>query len=237
MVMYRYGKPQKEKYYRAALISFFIVVVLMSLFYSFFISRSSGSEEINNNNTPLITKVDSRGNRTITINEPTFTLDLPGQWQETSRNPDPHYQSIQWNIISNKSVARWFRVYVDKIPKDFAVNYLLPISASKGGIMSGQQSDNCTTFTQGANSDISHDVATPISEQSLPAKWQHVNFLCDNTHVSHQVVGTGSIEGINTLAIDGPRHGKHNYFFVYEDDNYHADFSVLTTILNTFKAK
>jgi hypothetical protein len=234
--MYRVGKPVRKNNRKAWLGIVLIVALLLAATYFIFIKNTSKKAEVSNNNSPLITNVTGDGRTSVTVNEPLFTLDLPGKWKETSRDSTPTYHSIQWNY-TDKSANRWFRVYTDTIPADYAVNYLLPVTAEDNRLGVGQISDNCVTFTQGANSNMGRDVSTPASKEALPAKWQKVNFLCDNSHVTHQVVGTGSTQGGNAITVKGPNKGKHQYFFLYEDDNYHPDYSIFSDILNSFEAK
>jgi hypothetical protein len=233
--MYKLGNPTKRRIYRAWLGIVLIVTALVGAFY-FLIVRQS-HQTVRNNNSPLITKVGNDGQISLTIKEPLFTMQLPGQWKETSRDSNPRYQTIQWNYNTKDAANRWVRIYIDSIPADFAINYLLPVKPNDKGISVGQISDNCVTFTQGATVGTNRDVSTPISREALPARWQGTSFMCDNSHVSHQVVGTGSDEGNNMVSITGSEHGKHKYFFVYEDDNYHPDYSIFMNILESFRAK
>ncbi len=235
MLMYRYGKAIKRHNFNVLLAIALLVLAVVAGIYFLFIKNSPKTTISNNKSTT--TNISSNNQASVTINEPLFTLTLPGQWKETARDSDPHYQSIQWNFVSKKAAGRWVRIYTDTIPANFALNYLQPVTAVNDGLSPGQPSDNCVTFTQGATPGTNRDVSVPNSQAALPARWQGVSFMCDNSHVSHQVAGTGSTEGKNTLTVSGSARGPHKYFFVYEDDAYHPDYSVFMNVLESFKAK
>ena len=213
-----------------------IVLMVVGVIYFLFIKNIQNKTTISNNKA-TVTKIDNDNKPSVTINEPLFTFELPGQWKETARDSDPRYHSIQWNYVSKNASGRWVRLYIDTIPASFAVNYLQPVTAFDNGLNIGQLSDNCVTFTQGATPNTSRDISVPNSQAALPARWQKVSFMCDNSHVSHQVVGTGSTEGNNVVTVTGSQNGPHKYFFVYEDDAYHPDYSIFTDALESFKAK
>jgi hypothetical protein len=235
--MYKLGKPLRKTSYKIWLSIVLIVAVVTAVFYFAFVTGSNKGADLKNNNTPLVTRVgDGKSNSTI-VNEPLFTMNLIGSWKETSRNSDPAYKTIQWNDAAKNSGGRWVRIYVDTIPADLALNYLLPVAAYEDGLSIGPMSENCASFTQGATSSTDRDVSVPISQESLPARWQAVSFMCENSHVSHQLVGTGSSEGSNAVTVTGKEHGKHKYFFLYNDANYHPDYTIFTEILDSFKAK
>ncbi len=234
--MYKLGKPVHRTSVKAWL---FIALLMGAVTFGFYFALiiRNDKTEIKNNNAPLITRVGGDSSNSITINEPLFTLQLKGLWKESSRDTDPNYHTIQWNYTGKDSTGRWIRIYVDTIPKDQAFNYLQPVTANQDVLSIGQMSENCATFTQGATPNVSRDVSVPNSQASLSARWQGVTFMCDNSHVSHQLVGTGSTDGNNAVSVTGKEHGKHQYFFLYNDDNYHADYSVFVDTLNTFRAK
>jgi hypothetical protein len=233
--MYRDGKPIRKHTLKPIIVITIVVVVLLCFIYLIFV-KDTGSNTKLTNGDALLTKVNNKGQISVTVNEPYFTMELPGTWNESSRDSDPNYQSIQWNTTDSKSGNRWVRIYIDSIPSDFAVNYLLPVTANNNKLEPGQISDNCVTFTRGANQS-NKDVSTPIGKESLPALWQKVSFRCDNTHTTHQVVGTGSTEGRNAVTVTGQKHGTHKYFIIFRDDNIRPDYTILTSIIESFQAK
>ncbi len=236
MLMYKHGRAVRRINYLAGITITASVLALSGGIYFFFISKSKTSNATSNQ-TPLVTKHEATAGVSLTVSEPLFSMQLPGQWKESARDNDPSFHSIQWNYTGGKSSDKWVRIYMDTIPTTMAFNYLLPVVPSEGGGLSpGQISDNCVNFTQGANP-ANRDASTPIASESLTARWQQVTFPCDNTHTSHQVVGTGSTEGGNVVTVTGPTRGSHKYFFMFKDDNYHPDYSLFSSVLSSFKAK
>jgi hypothetical protein len=234
--MYKHGRPLRIHHLKALLVITAVIFAIAGGIY-FLVIKSASTKTVIKNSGAFNTKIAATNQSSITINEPLFTLDLPGHWRETARDNDPHYQSIQWNDVSKNAAGRWVRVYTDSIPDNFALNFLQPVISKGNALGIGQMSDNCVTFTQGATPNADRDVSVPASQATLPARWQGVSFLCDNSHVSHQVVGTGSAEGNNQVTLNGPEHGQHKFFLVYEDDSYHADYSIFTDVLTSFRAK
>lgn len=234
--MYKHGKPIKRVKFTVGLIIVAAVILAVGGGYLFLIKKTQVTE-IKNSDKPLESNIAGASKDALDVDEPLFKMSLPGQWKETARNPDASYRSIQWNYVGKDSTGRWLRLYVDTIPASFAVNYLLPVSAQDNRLSVGDVSDNCVTFTQGATADTNRDVPTSISKETLPARWQQVSFTCDNSHVSHQVVGTGSSEAGNAATIVGSQGGKHRYFFVYNDANYKPNYSIFINILGSFEAK
>lgn len=235
--MYKLGRPAYRRFsYVAAGTALVVIVVLLATGYWFVIHKAPKSN-YQNSNSPLHTHVSASQAQSLKVDQPFFNLSLPGPWQETSAHADGDYNSLQWNYTDKQSGNRWFRVYVDTIPQKLAVNYMLPLTVAGNQLQPGQISDNCTTFTQNATGNTSHDVSTPISQGTIEARWQGVDFICDNSHVSHQVAGAASTDGLNKVTLSGPSAGAHSYYFVYEDDNYKPDYSIFSSILSSFRAK
>jgi hypothetical protein len=237
--MYQIGLPAKTKrpkklYIIETLAIFILVAGVVSVIYWFAVGKSGSAAVLVNDTKPRITQVKA-SDTTTDIDEATFTLGLPGRWKEMDRDIDTHYHSITWSNISRGGVGRWLRVYIDTIPADYASNYVVPVTAAGNSMAVSQQSDNCVTFTPGANKDTTRDRAT--GPATLPSSWQGVKFICDNSHVSHQLVVTSSKDGVNTVAITGPAKGTHKYFFVYNDDAYNPDYNIFADSLSSFKAK
>jgi hypothetical protein len=237
--MYQIGLPAKTKrpkklYIIETLAIFILVAGLVSGVYWFAVGKTGSAAVLVNDTKPRITQVKA-SDKTTNVDEATFTLELPGTWKEADRDVDVRYHSITWTNISRGGVGRWLRVYIDTIPADYAANFLMPVAANGNEISAGQKSDNCVTFTPGANKDTARDRAT--GPTSLPSSWQGVNFICDNSHVTHQLVVAGSKGQINAVTVTGPTKGAHKYFFVYNDDAYTPDYNVFADAVSGFKAK
>jgi hypothetical protein len=238
--MYKFGrktKPRKSKksYFRELLITAVIAGGIAFAVYKYVILQPT-TAAISNNSTPLVSNVKASGKITK-INEPTFTLELPGTWKETERNNDAGAKTLKWDIVAKGGIGRWVRLYIDTIPADYPVNYVLPVTSEGDRVHAGPMSDQCVTFTPGAVKETQHDVSVPIDQAALPSTYQGVKFICDNTHVTYQRVGTSSPGGINSVTITGTKSGAHKYFFVYDDSYFHPDYNSFASIVESFKAK
>ena len=235
MSPYKHGKPVYHLSRKPLFIITAIVFIIVGTLLYLFVLRDS-KNSLTNNNRPLVSHVKASPTSTD-ISEAIFSVSLPGQWKQTQKNWDNRYVSWQWTSQDKKASARWFEVYQDTIPTDMPVNYLLPVTSLGNNLELGTISDNCVNFTPGASPTSDRPTYTPLAKASLLSKWQQVNFLCDNANVSHQVVGVGSKEGINSVTLSGPLKGSHKFFLVYSDSNFIPDFSIFSTILATFQVK
>ncbi len=235
MSSYKHGKPVYKLSRKPLFVIVTIVLVIIGALYYFLVARA-GSDTLKNNNKLSISHVKASPTNTD-VSLPYFSVSLPGIWKLTAQNWDARYVSWQWSLQDKKSADSKFEVYFDTIPTDRAVNYLMPVTADGSTLQTGTLSDNCVNFTPGASPTTDRPTYTPLSKASLPSKWQQVNFLCDNTNVSHQVVGIGSLGNLNSVTLNGPITGVHKFFLLYNDSNFTPNFSVFTTILGSFQAK
>lgn len=210
---------------------FAIILLVVALFYWKFVA-SPNKTELNNNAKPLVSTVKA-GAQNTDINEKDFSLSLPGKWKLTQKDWDARYHAWQWQLVDAKLAAgRWFRVYEDTIPTDYAYNYMLPVTANGGSLTIGTISGICSDFTTTAQTRTNSSGTI-----AAVAKWQQISFYCDYGRQSLQTVGTSSTEAINTISLTGPSGAKHKYFFLYQDNNINPDLGILANILLTFAAK
>ena len=238
--MYRLGRPtiisRPKKLYLIEIISI-LSLVMGGLFAGYwFVIRQDNITELSNNDTPLVSKVEA-ADKFTEISEPTFSLRLPGTWKETERNTDARYRSVKWDYQAKGGIGRWLKVYIDNIPEDYSVTYVMPVSAEGNKLIPEGISDHCSQFTPGAKKPGDNSPSTSSSSERIPSSWQGVRFLCDGAHPLYQRVGTSSKAGLNTISVTGATTGTHRYFFVYDDAYYNPDYTIFTTILDSFRAK
>lgn len=176
---------------------------------------------------PVTTKVSANVPKTAPVDEPLFSLNLPDDWQPRANNdvPKPTYS---WGGTTKTDNTRWLNIYVDDIPTTLAVNRVLPVDGNGTTLaLTAGVSDNCITFTGATNG----------GQNSAPAKWQGINFLCDTGNYIRDVVGTSSPDGINTVILTSADKGMHQFFFTYTDNSSSPDYSVFTDILKSFQLK
>lgn len=238
--MYRLGRPTQtkrpKKYYLFEIITVATLVVGGLFSFYWFVVRQDGAAALRNNATPLTSKIEAADTFTE-IDEPTFKLKLPGTWKETERNTDANYRTVKWDFISKSGVGRWLKVYVDTIPPDYPVTYVLPLSSDGDSLIPQGMSDHCSQFTPGARKPSNDGGYSPPSAEKIPTQWEGVGFFCDGAHPLWQRVGTSSKEGVNMVSVTGPTKGTHKYFFVFDDSFYNPDYTLFTTVLDSFRAK
>lgn len=165
---------------------------------------------------------------TKVINEPTYKFSLPATWQQIVVHTNPETNFITWESFAKGLTARYITIYTNPIPATFAVNVELPVQANGSAVTFGSLSGNCADFT---------GTGSPKSLAPILAKWQNVNFYCNMPSYTDNVVGTGTIGAINSVTLTGPKSGPQNYFFVYIDRTPSPDYSILYSILDSFRSK
>lgn len=177
----------------------------------------------------IVRHVDVAIPATKTVTTPTFTMDIPKSWYAvpSSLTPTAPYA---WRGTGTQEAARSIEVYVDTLPASMAINKLLPVHGNGDQLVVGDNiSDNCTSFTD--NSQVDKKTGTAL------AKWSGVNFYCDAANYERNVIGTGSPEAINSVAVKGKLTGSHRFFFVYTDNSAEPDDTLPTTILSSFRVR
>lgn len=179
---------------------------------------------------PVTTRVTSTNGSTQHYDKGDFGVDLPSSWQPIGRPPGP-YHTFAWEstgTAQNETGNQVITVYEDTIPANYAVNRAVIVQAETDHIIpQGTASDNCATFTQ--------NIAPKANQISVPAKWQGVDFLCDQGTTQRDNLGTSSTDGINTVVLKSLGSGRtHKYFFTYTDYQINPDYSVFYNFLNSF---
>lgn len=234
-VKYKYGRrPGRRRRTRIAivlLISFSIIGAIGSLVY-LDITRNNKDKVVTGPGRTVAQSVDSNQD-VLRIDEPTFTMELPGDWKQISRKTTATENSITWQGTKKGEDNRKLTLYIDVIPVTLAVNKLLPVTATGNGISYGDVSDNCATFTQKGTL----DTGKAVENRDSPAKYKQVDFVCDLAQVVQNKTGTGSTDGVNIVNVTGVTKGKHKYFFLFNDQNIQPNLTILTNALKSFKAK
>lgn len=159
-----------------------------------------------------------------------FAIDLPKGWQFMSKQQDLYTIYHFKSTLPGEGGNRSLEIYEDSDVAHLAVNRMVPVVATDEGGLSAnasEVSDNCTAYTTGATA----------GRQTVgqTAKWQGIEFVCDMANPLRNVVGTGSIDGMNTVTVKTATSRPHRYFFMYTDNNSKPDYGIFTTALNSFK--
>jgi hypothetical protein len=166
----------------------------------------------------------------LVVDEPLFTLELPGDWEEIERENSDEEKSITWQSAKSNKIERYLKVYIDTIPRDRAINRLLPVESDGNTIKQGELSYNCITLVDEADANRELPVA-------VTAIWQGVEFVCNLPDVLSNEIGTGSTDGINTVRVSGRNNGEHEYFLVYSDYTNTPTSTILINAIRSFRAK
>lgn len=234
-VKYKYGRrPGRRRRTRIAivmLISLSIIGGIGALVY-LDLTKNNKDTSVTGPGRTVAQSIDASQD-VLRVDEPTFTMELPGVWKEVGRQNTSSEHSITWQGTKKGEDNRKLTLYVDMIPVTQAVNRLLPVTVVDNGLDYGDVSDNCATFTQKGTL----DTGKAVNNRDSPAKYKQVDFICDLAQVTQNKTGTGSVDGINVVNVTGPVKGKHKYFFLFNDQNIQPNLTILTNAIKSFKAK
>jgi hypothetical protein len=166
------------------------------------------------------------------ISEPTFTMQLPGDWKQTDSQDTSTVHSISWQATAKDADNRYLTIYIDTIPTTYAVNKELPVAAHGSQLTYGALSDNCSDFTPGGTT----NAAIAETLKPVASVWQGVSFICNLPQFIDNQIGTGSSSGVNSVTLTGPKTGTHSYFFLYIDRNVNPDYTIIENALQSFRA-
>ncbi len=177
---------------------------------------------------PIETKVTFEETKTK-YDQPNFTVEIPTDWKLMPR-PAGTYKTFTWQTSDKGTDGQIITIYEDTIPVNFAVNKVQIVRGEGDHVaIEGSSSDNCSKYTKGKN--------LP-NQTGAPAKWQDIEFLCDQNNKQRDVIGTSSKDGINTVILTGPTVGAHTYFFTYSNFNVaNPDYTPLNNMLSSFRMK
>jgi hypothetical protein len=174
---------------------------------------------------PVVSHV-SYAAQTVTYNTPLFSISVPKDFKQVTSNTDTPVPNYIWQGTTKDNQARWVDVYVDKSVPELAVNRVIQVQAGGATLnVLGDVSDNCVSFTDGAD-------AHP---HTISAKWQGLSFLCDSGNYERDVVGVVSPDGLNTVALTTREGATHHIFITYTDNSPQADYTIFKAALQSFK--
>lgn len=160
------------------------------------------------------------------ISEPAFTIDLPAGWHSVPSLGSP-YNVYSWQGTGS-DIDRHLDIYIDKVPTGLAVNRLLPVQSF--GIhlnVIGNVSDKCTNFTT-SSSEIA-------STGTAAAEWDGIKFVCDMANYERDVVAIGSTEGVNGVTMVNAKGQQHQVLLVYTDNSSSPDFTIFSSMIESFR--
>lgn len=224
--MYRLGHRSKQ-IWRKIFFGLAAIVLLLAVGGFFATKYLLKSDTQLNQDQPLVTVAGKTNDQKQQVNEKFFTFALPDTWKAVNV-PKTQYNLYSWQGTSQADTPRRIDVYVDVLPAALPVNRLLPLEGTGNRlVVLNTVSDNCASFTG-----TSMQGSRP---ETVLAKWSGVNFSCDLTNYTRNVVGTGSADGLNRVDLTGSS-GNHQYFFVFTDNSSSPDYPIFTDALQSFRA-
>lgn len=227
--MYRLGRRSKKRTKKKiwVFILLLLLAVIAGVGYLIFMVLQEPDETITT--TEAITReyAPPQGEDEKQFNQGPFVVSLPSDWIFKGHNERPHnlysYQATKKNADN-----RWLEIYVDTVPTDVAFNRLLPVILENNKIVvTGSVSENCVEFTGPRGNPSAAGV------DKLAAKWQGVDFLCDMSNYTRNVVGVGTVASGHTIVLSGSTAGKHTFYFKYIDHNISPDYQILENALES----
>ena len=222
---YKLNTREKSRRRRIIFWCIVLLLVLALLFASFIIIRDKLRPKVVIKQSTAISSKVVYADKTKHYDEPDFGIDLPTSWHPVPRPVGP-YQSYTWQSSDVGTDGQQIELYEDTIPTQFAVNRILIIDGEVDHVtLNGTASDNCSKFTKGA----------ATIQEGAPAKWQGIDFICDQSNTERDVIGTSSTDGVNTVILLNQSTGiKHKFFFTYTDYSLNPDYTIFYNALNSF---
>lgn len=227
--MYRIGRQSKKKAKRKVWVGILLILLAAIGTTGFFAYKILSEPDETITTTQAITReyAPPQGEDTKEFNQGVFAITLPSDWVLKGHNETP-YNMYSYQATKKNADNRWLEVYIDRVPSDVAFNRLLPVIIEDNKIVvTGSVSENCVEFTGPRDNPAAAGVAM------LPAKWQGVDFMCDMSNYTRNVVGVGTVATRHNVTLTGPTSGKHVFYFKYIDHNISPDYQILEKALES----
>lgn len=224
--MYRIGRREKKiRHHVGTVLLLFILVMGLLVMGVWVIVVKSNKTEVKQSKSTVQEFDPTNTKNNLKIDTELYTMELPSDWKEISRNADTRYNSIKWQMQSGIK-NRWIELFTDRMPVDTAFNRIIPVTISLNRITASAESDNCVKFTQPSGASL-----------KVPSKWQDAPFLCDMSNKTDNIVGV-SEEGVGTIiSLTGATKGAHTYMFIYTDRGIPEDQTPILKALNSLSPK
>jgi len=227
--MYRLGRRSKKHTKRKVWFLILLLLLVIAGAVGFFVYKVLSEPDETITTTQAITReyAPPQGEDAKEFNQGIYTITLPSDWVFKGHNETP-YNMYSYQATKKNADNRWLEVYVDKVPNDVAFNRLLPVIIENNKIVvTGSVSENCVEFTGPQGNPSAAGVP------ALAAKWQGVDFMCDMSNYTRNVVGVGTVASKHNIALAGPTAGQHVFYFKYIDHNISPDYQILEKALES----
>lgn len=206
---------------------FVTLLIIGGVGFGYYYFTQETATTVTNNPGPVLRRtVEGLNPSTAKFDEAAFTFALPNDWKRLEPILTGPYQTYTYQSAKKNAENRKLYVYVDGIPLDRPLNKVVRVDAAGDSLNHGEISAQCTDFTP------------KTGALKVPAKWDGVDFLCDMDSWSRNVVGTSAPGSINKVTLTNlSSASRHDFFIIYEDNNYNPDYSIFYEMLGSFKVK
>ena len=157
----------------------------------------------------------------VVFEEELFRITADTTWSKINSREatEYHYQSFSDNLV-----RRDLRVYVNNIPAEFPLTYVLPVEVEGNHLIPLSISPPCKAV-----------VPDKKNRRDQVTNWAGVSFLCDPDSTGY-LVGTSHNETGYGTVVTGTL-GRNRFFFAYRDLEPEPRFEIFSNLLRTFEAK
>ena len=213
-----------------------ILVVLAALLllaggYYIYVQFKESTKPLIKNTAGTTRPLEIPNSKTQHFDQSSFGFDLPVDWKLIKHDTAP-YNLYSYRATLTNADNRALDVYVDALPQSLAVNKAVAVRGQGSNLSHGEASENCITFTSATSSEA--HTRKPLA---ILAKWDGVEFLCDNDNTNRNVIGTSAPGTVNKVTLTSLTTGPHSFFFVYTDDNATPDYTIFYRMLESFIVK
>lgn len=212
--------PGRKKHRRSiAVLSFMLFIVISGIiFFVWYISQAGSQDQ------PQSDARSNNFNPLKTFESQYFTFQTDKTWKYIKDESAPGkfvYRSSKDNIV-----MRDMTVYVNTLPSNLLLTYVLPVTSSGESFVPGNTSDHCKTYIKDLRP--GHNNPVEVTVESVRIRCQ-----VDGTSAT---VGTGMMDGSYQTMLAG-KSAKRKYFLLYHDLQYSPDFDTFKNIVRSFQAK
>jgi hypothetical protein len=214
--------PAKKKHKKAiAFLSLMLVVIICAVaVFAWYISQAGNTDQ------PQSDIRSDNFNPLKTFETPDFTFQTDKSWSyikdESSANKFV-YRSSKKNVV-----MRDMTVYVNSLPPNLLLTYVLPVEPAGDKFAPGDISNHCKSYLKNK---IKLGDNNPVE-----ATIESVRIKCQVDGTS-ATVGTGLVNGSYQTELTGKSGKKNRYYLLYHDLQYSPDLDTFTAIVRSFRSK
>lgn len=161
-----------------------------------------------------------------TFDTPYFSFETDKSWSFISK--ESSNDTFVYRSSRNNVVMRDMTVFVNTLPPNLLLTYVLPVEADGNRFIPGNVSDHCKEYLK--------DRIKPGDNNPIDADVASVRIKCQVDGTS-ATVGTGLKNGSYQVSLSGKGGRTNKYYLLYHDLQYTPNLDTFTTIVRSFQAK